>query len=370
MGSQSRPIHRDLTPPSGSPESDEIELSLFGPGYGECAVIHIGNGKWVIVDSCVNRDSQPAALAYLRSIGSDPSEAVRLIVATHWHDDHIRGMADMVEVCGNAAFCCASALHKNEFLAAVGALENRPATEAGSGLREIYRVFSLLAGRSSPSKYAISQRLILDQDGCKIWALSPSDRAFEAFLQQIGRLIPKEKEAKRRVPSLTPNEVAVALSIKVSKTAILLGADLESKGWLEIFGTYEQFDCKASAFKVPHHGSRNAHEDRVWHEMLQRNPIAALTPWRRGGRELPTKTDIHRILSFTGMAYVTASKEDVRGKSIRRKDKAVERTLRESGAKIRAVGVSSGMIRLRKKADSLADWNIETLGSACRLADY
>ena len=370
MGEESRQFHNGLTPSRNSPESDEIEVNIFGPGYGECVLIHIGNGKWVVVDSCVDRDSQPVALTYLRSIGSDPSEAVCLIIATHWHDDHIRGMAEMVEACGDATFCCASALGVNEFLAALGALENRPATPAGSGVRELYKVFSQLENRSATCKFAISGRLLLDRFGCKIWSLSPSDGAFEAFLKQIGRLLPKAREPKMRVPPLRPNEAAVVLLVTVNDTAILLGADLERTGWLEILESDSEEDRRASVFKIPHHGSWHAHEDRVWHEMLQRNPIAALTPWRRGGRELPTKTDIHRILSFTGMAYVTASKEDVRGKSIRRKDKAVERTLRESGAKIRAVGVSSGMIRLRKKADSLADWNIETLGSACRLADY
>ena len=370
MGSQSRPIHKALTSASRSPESDEIEVSVFGPGYGECALIHIGNGMWVIVDSCVNSDSQPAALAYLRSIGSNPSEAVRLIVATHWHDDHIRGLADMVEVCGNATFYCSAALRADEFLAAVGALENRPATEAGSGVREIYKVFSLLAERSDPRRYAISRRMIFDQAGCKIWALSPSDEVFEAFLQQIDRLVPKEREAKRRVPSLTPNEAAVVLLIAVRNTTILLGADLEKKGWLEILDIYDHFDCKASAFKVPHHGSRDAHEDRVWYEMLRKDPISVLTPWRRGRTELPTKTDISRILSFTNRAYVTTRKMDLAAKPIRRRNYAVERTIRETGATIRSVGISRGMIRLRKAAHSRDDWKVEALGSACRLAAY
>jgi len=32
------------------PEKDEIEVSIFGPGYGECIVIHIGNNEWVVID--------------------------------------------------------------------------------------------------------------------------------------------------------------------------------------------------------------------------------------------------------------------------------------------------------------------------------
>jgi hypothetical protein len=29
------------------PTADQIELTLFGPGYGECAVVHLGNNRWV-----------------------------------------------------------------------------------------------------------------------------------------------------------------------------------------------------------------------------------------------------------------------------------------------------------------------------------
>ena len=79
----------------------------------------------ILVDSCLDKHGIPGALRYLESIGLDPAQAVALSVATHWHDDHIRGMARLVEACGQAAFCCAGALSRKEFLAAVHALEDR-----------------------------------------------------------------------------------------------------------------------------------------------------------------------------------------------------------------------------------------------------
>ena len=370
MGEENRSSDSGLTPSGVSPDDDEIEVSLFGPGYGECILVHIGNGKWIIVDSCIDEDSQPAALAYLRSLGSKPSEVVCLIVATHWHDDHIRGMAELVEACRNAYFCCASAFTRKEFLGALGALENRPATPAGSGVRELHRVFSLLAERSMNCTYALSNRVIFDHQDCRVWSLSPSDRAYEAFLRQVGSLLPGGLEAKRRVPSLTPNEAAVVLLLRVSDTMILLGADLERKGWLEIVENNKQKDDKASVFKIPHHGSEDAHEEQVWSEMLLTNPVAILTPWRRGGKELPKKTDVSRILSFSENAYVTTSRDSPSGNPPRGRSRAVERTIRESGAKIKAVGQSSGMIRLRKKTYSTAEWNVEMFETARRLKDY
>ena len=352
------------------PRADEIEVSVFGPGYGECILVHIGNHKWVIIDSCIDNERHATALTYLRSLDSNPSKAVCLIVATHWHDDHIRGMGELVETCRDAVFCCAAALGQKEYLTVLAALESRPATAKGSGLRELYRVFSLLAERSATCTYAVPNRTILSQDGCTIRSMSPSDRSFDRFLHQIGQLLPHESEAKKRVPPLTPNEAAVVLLVSVGSTTVLLGADLERRGWLELLDGYLGSDSRPTVFKVPHHGSEDAHEDQVWTEILDKDPIAALTPWRRGGRELPTKDDARRILSFSNRAYVTTSRGDIAGIARRRRNNMVDRTIRESGARIRTVGLTSGMIRLRKKVNSSADWRIEQFGSACTLADY
>ena len=71
---------------------DQIEVTVIGPGFGESIVIHVGSNQWVVVDSCLDsRTGAPAALTYLNTLGVDPSVGVKLIVASHWHDDHIGG---------------------------------------------------------------------------------------------------------------------------------------------------------------------------------------------------------------------------------------------------------------------------------------
>lgn len=72
-----------MTNAAGPPEDDEFEIILLGPGYGESIVLHVGNGVWVVVDSCLDRDGRPGALRYLEGIGLEPAQSVALIVATH-----------------------------------------------------------------------------------------------------------------------------------------------------------------------------------------------------------------------------------------------------------------------------------------------
>ena len=154
-----------MTEAGTPPGQREIELTLLGPGYGESIALHVGGGAWILVDSCLDEHGMPRALRYLESIGLDPARAVALIVATHWHDDHIRGMARLVEACDRAAFCCAGALCREEFLAAVHALEDRHLTVNGSGVREIYRVFTRLREAASKPRFAHADRRILRKIG-------------------------------------------------------------------------------------------------------------------------------------------------------------------------------------------------------------
>ena len=74
------------------PEPDEVEVSLFGPGFGECVLVHLGNNQWMVVDCCLELSSgRPAPIHYLEQLGCDIEQAVCLVVATHWHDDHMEG---------------------------------------------------------------------------------------------------------------------------------------------------------------------------------------------------------------------------------------------------------------------------------------
>ena len=217
-----------------APGEDEVEVTLLGPGYGESIVVHIGQGRWIIVDSCINDAHEPQTLKYLLAIGIKPHDAVRLIVATHWHDDHIRGMAKVVDVCGNAEFCCAAALRREEFLAAIHALDGRGSFAGSSGVREIHAVFADLAERGRRPVFAMADRRFYNNGGCEIWSLSPHDDEFVRFLKSIGTLFPREGQTKTRIPDVSPNHVAVVLWIQVHDVVILLGADLETKGWVKI----------------------------------------------------------------------------------------------------------------------------------------
>ena len=351
----------------GAPSEDEVEVALLGPGYGESIVVHIGQGTWIIVDSCINDAGEPLALEYLRAIGVKPHDAVRLIVATHWHDDHIRGIAKSVDMCRNAEFCCAAALRQDEFLAAIHALDGRGSFAGSSGVREIHTVFADLAERRRQPVFALADRRFYRNGGCEIWSLSPHDDEFVRFLNSIGTLFPREGQTKTRIPDVSPNHVAVVLWTKVHDVVVLLGADLETKGWVKIVESPGRPQERGTAFKVPHHGAASAYEPTVWREMLERNPVAVLTPWRRGGHALPTQEDIRCILAETEHAYLTSRAD--RAVRPQRRDRAIERSIREANIRLRRISPRWGGMRLRRRINTAMEWSVRRFGEARHLGE-
>ena len=353
----------------GPPNHEEIEVTLLGPGYGESAVVHIGDGAWVIVDSCINQDGNPQALEYLERIGVDPAHAVKLIVATHWHDDHIRGMAQIVEVCRSAQFCCSGALGETEFLQAMRGLEGQHFSGSGSGVREIHRVFRQFEDSDGGPKFALADRRLYGRDKCEVWTLSPHDKEFLNFLRTIKRLTPKAGETKRRIPSMFPNDIAVALWIRVENVVVLLGSDVERNGWKGILKSDGRPTDEASLYKIAHHGSAGADAPDVWRHMLEPEPFAVLTPWRRGGHALPTQEDVRRILTETDNAFATARPDNV-PRTRNRKHPAVARTLRGSEIRLRGSLPESGGVRLRRPMSAKRQWSAEKFGPACHLKEF
>jgi glyoxylase-like metal-dependent hydrolase (beta-lactamase superfamily II) len=107
-----------------TPDADELEVSVFGPGVGECVLLHVGDGEWFVIDSCLERKTRrPVALAHLDSLGV-PAHRIRGIVVTHWHDDHVRGVAKIAEEAVNARVFLSLALQRQEFLAIIQQLHN------------------------------------------------------------------------------------------------------------------------------------------------------------------------------------------------------------------------------------------------------
>lgn len=361
-----------------APQREEAEVSLFGPGIGECIIAHLGDAEWIIIDSCINRKTnKPIAVEYLNRINVDLKTSVKCFVITHWHDDHINGAFEILKECTAAQFVCSSALRSQEFLSLTSTYSKLPMT-LGSGIDELCRIFEELKNRSSDRRrtvnirWAHADRQLLRKEGvikAEIFSLSPSDKAFGLSIREIGQLIPRENAPKRRIVAQYPNHVSVVLWVTIADYSILLGSDLENVadgdlGWKAVISSSTRPSAQALIVKVPHHGSRNAYSEHMWREMAAREPIGLLTPYSRGNKPLPTGADIMNIQKHTSQLFIT-------GDVVRRPEKMdapVTKTIREMVRARKALEGPIGHIRVRfSLTENTFNPNIELFEGAKRL---
>lgn len=361
-----------------APAGDEIEVSIFGPGFGECIVVHVGGGEWIIVDSCIDssarQDPRPVAEQYLRSLGVAMESRVKLIVATHWHDDHVGGMARLVDVCRGARFSCANSLLQREFIDFIESMGKGSAATDGAKVKEFRQIIRIFAAdRARPAiRFASGSRDLISwhqgvlphQQAVKVRSLSPSDQEFTLFLQRIGDELPQYAEAKRAAARSSPNLASVVLHLELGQSSVLLGADMEihhdvRRGWSAVLEDAATSNTSpASLFKVAHHGSINGHHDQVWSQMLVPDPVCVVTPFNKLpiGKKLPKTSDVVRIRSL-GKLFISG---EVDGKARSKgRDAAVERSLRENGIALRDLRTPVGVVRMRRSVNSPGQWQTE-----------
>jgi hypothetical protein len=356
--------------------ADSIEVSIFGPGKGESIAVNLGDNRWIIVDSCIDQRSRVnPALEYLQRRGVDVATSVRLVVATHIHDDHFAGISDVLRACNAATFVCPSALNTPDFFALTDTEERVHAGLPKRAYAEFRKIFGIIEERQDsagfqPLRYAFEQRPLLDDDGsglrAQVVALSPSDRAFTRAQRALAQALPKVDEPKR-IQTIDPNELAVAIWAEVDGKTILLGADLTTGpagcGWQAVLATFNP-SLKAKVFKVSHHGSITGHHDDVWTNLLEDSPVALLTPYRGGKNPVPNRSEIQSINARTSDAYITADPRLPAPSRSARKEAA---TLGPLAKNIRelwgACGQARAMTRIGRN-----DWTVDYFPPARRLS--
>lgn len=356
----------------GSPPSNnEIEVSVMGPGYGESVVVHLGKGDWLVVDSCVDTmdSTRPVApLRYLQRLGVRLDEAVKFIVASHWDDDHIRGLADVVEASPSARFICSRVLPDEKFTCFVEAFAVGLSNTDGANVRNIRRILQLLHDRGASIVGAGPARQLSASPRIMTW--SPSDLDGDEFFHYVAELHPKAREGLRKAIPPSSNLSSVVLTIDWDDTAVLLAADMETtrntrRGWDAVISEISLIGAKkAPLVKIPHHGSNTGHHAGMWSELLNQRPISVLTPFNRGplASRPPTTSDVRRIARLSGQMYATARH---RAPAAIEMEVAVQRSLREGGITFTSPKTSMGIVRHRFVAGG--QWRTEQFGAAYRI---
>ena len=344
-------------------------------------VLHLGGGEWAVIDSCIDRKSKrPVALDYLNSLGIQVSDAVKLFVVTHWHDDHIRGASQILREARSAKFVCSNALRSLEFLRLTGAGSGPIPSHGVVEFAEIFRILEerlpsrVRKDQAGPDAWAASNLVLFERTtinsvpAAHIRAMSPSAAAVTLAKREIGQLLPQEGAPKRAIQT-SANDVAVALQVRIGNLKVILGSDLQAntdqgRGWRAAVIEHRSPD-KARIYKVPHHGSKNADHIDIWNHLLDDQPFAAVTPFASGSVPLPTESDLNRLISRTANLFCTSAATSW---SPRKRAPAVERTLKEVVRQRRVISGPMGQVRFRCRVrDGTENISVALFGGALQV---
>jgi beta-lactamase superfamily II metal-dependent hydrolase len=357
------------------PEDDELEVCIFGPGIGEAILVHIGAGRWICVDSA-RCDGEPWPVHYLQSLSIPPTQ-IFLVVATHWHSDHVDGLGEIVQKCPGAQFVCSNALRVDEFknlLARYVELETERVRAPLLEIRSIIRAYGerRKADRNHPAPIFTSAKTLLhrvDVAGVgvlEVWSLSPSaDDVLTAQSEFANLFIPLDEYATG-ISAIRQNSSCVVLVIKAGADAILLGSDLERTtsnltGWNAVVNGGWPL-VPVNAIKISHHGSAGSFSQALWDNFVQPGAIAVVTPYTPSG--LPRIAELDRLRAMGCELYVTALPQEVpveRSVDVRREISGMTKSFRSF-----SLDGKNGVVRLRKKIGSTDRWVVETFDSAQR----
>jgi hypothetical protein len=339
--------------------------------------MHLGDGDWFVIDSCLfPRSKTPVALAYLEKLKINPSSAIQRILATHWHDDHVKGLADIVRRCPQATFAMSAALEQEQFFQLVyEANESNKLVGASSTASEFADILDHFetTGReiASPDVFAADGTILYlggVDESVRVQALSPSSAAITSCKSDVVAKL-MTNSSTRCFRRFNPNDLSVAVQVTTPALDLLLKADLENSdseqfGWQAVLSSKVRTKRMSQLVKVGHHGSDNAHNDHVWNSMITANPLAIVTPYSRLPDPLPREHDIRRIKKLTNQLYTTTWPPSSRPPRRRGVDSDVE-----SATKVRrTLHREPGFVRVRFLINHASPIpSIELYGSAKQL---
>jgi hypothetical protein len=364
------------------PEHDELEVTVLGNTYGESVCVHLGGGKWMIVDSFRRQRArkplpQPAALEYLAALDVDLAE-VAAIVLTHGDTDHCVGASALAQACSKAEVYLTAAMAPRVFFSRVKA-KWQGDEKVRRATQELILLLEVLDDPHNPRPPVEGQAKLpiwtSPDRSVRVRALSPSSTTVDFSRRHIGRWLDGLSAKPDSIgQSHDNNHVSIATAVESDELAVLLGGDLEEHsnpkmGWAGVVADLEPGHRPADLVKIAHHGSDTSKCDELWEpggRLLADLPDALLAPWQSGGTpKLPTDDMIDYFATRTNSLWSASYTR--RSLSISSLDSEEASASTRLLPRTRPVRSEVGWVTARRKLNAPAPWDIVAVRPGAKL---
>jgi beta-lactamase superfamily II metal-dependent hydrolase len=288
-----------------APES--LEIHVLGAGKGESIVLGWPGNCWGVVDCyapSLNDHATNPTLQFLRGRGVSELEFLCL---THPHDDHFRGMSQLLEHLKVKHFWRFPTISVRELkrLAKymVEDTERGDVAELKENANDFVRTMTIVNERRESNQ--LDQMLVnghqqlypvpFDQSAqFQVWGFAPHGNQLGHYEQALTASFTAEGQLRANPPHVSHNDISVGLLVVFGKTRVVLGGDVERAAWADICSQHKREHFFVDAVKVPHHGSETGFIPGLWGDLAGRKkPIAVIAPYRRF--RLPKRDTLQHI---------------------------------------------------------------------------
>jgi hypothetical protein len=301
------------------PKRGRVTIYLFGPGFGESAVLAMPDLRWVAVDCCIGNGGLNFTSGLLQHFGV---QEIDLLVVTHPDLDHIAGIDELISRFSvRRVWRYPGAGTLQDLLPKL--VRRYPADRRLRTVERALRALDRLHDNNIAFDAAIQTRAWSPSHGeyyVRCVAPVPHDvfmyrKRLDYILEDFvhggsGQSMPLRQflTGTRRSIGGGANPLSLGISIKWSSIGILLAGDVEAgpnqqSGWPAVLKILEEDGetellRRMTVVKAPHHGSNGALHVPAWdlHSEGRRVSVVAVTPFNRG-RNSPPHGDALGIFS-------------------------------------------------------------------------
>lgn len=297
-------------------DQQNLQIHVFGSSKGESVVVGLPGGGWGIVDCYAGIANDPATNPALKFVEDRGIKELEFLCLTHPHDDHYRGMLTLWDSLKVKFFWRFGGLDANTAKKLMNYLGLMEKHETGSieSTTELAKILAKLKrntrGRNGPShaKQVASKMQVYPQSldrsaDCQIWGIAPSGDNQENYSHGLLSFMSEKGKPLNKLPHSHHNIISVGLVIEWGATRVVLGGDIEEKGWRHALAECRELLTNVTAVKVSHHGSTNGYCSELWPTLGGIQCKCAIVTRYRGSK-LPDPIALTHIRQYCEKLYV------------------------------------------------------------------
>ena len=312
------------------PKLNELQICVFGPGYGESILLHIPFVGWGIIDSCeVKINKKPVVLPlqyFLEAVEDNEFPELSFVILTHPHEDHYKGLDKTIATYpGTIKRICryngVGIRELKEYLISQKLVHN----EQLPGLIDVFKASDIAKKNGAQERFLSELTDVfayndIDIEGfgktnIALKALSPSAGSAKKYTEMLYKTFPKIGEPLKFANDSAHNLISVCLLLMIGDLQVLFSSDVEDHpseeiGWKCIVKNNDCPNLWTNLVKVAHHGSISGFNDSVWKAHKSRfKPLSIVTPFVKGNNYMPGSEDLDRYKKVSSNVGVTGKIE-------------------------------------------------------------